>query len=189
MKDAEAFPPLVGFESKKAAQAAAYFALRSNGKIEKLKLIKLLYLAEREAMAELDHPMFYDEFYSLKDGPICSSALNGINGAIDINTWREYLNRNRNVIIPNHKMTRDDFDEISNAELRILESLWDKFATCTSAQIRRYTHDHCGEYEEVFTGRRPITYLSVFKALGKPDPEGLAETVEDVRRVASAFSY
>jgi uncharacterized phage-associated protein len=188
MENREPFPPLVGFDSAKAAQAAAYFALRSGGKIEKLKLVKLLYLAEREAMAALDHPMFYDEFYSLKDGPVCSNALNGINGVTDTGTWSAYIIRNGNILVPTHKMEREEFDEISNAEMSILEQLWERFARSTSAEIRRYTHDHCAEYEEVFRGRRPISYLAVFQALGKSDPEGLVESVEEVRRVESVLS-
>jgi uncharacterized phage-associated protein len=181
-QDWEPFPPLVGFDSAKAAQAAAYFALQSEGKIEKLKLIKLLYLAEREAMLRHDHPMFYDEFYSLKDGPICSNALNGINGGIDRETWAKYVRRNGNIITPVKRFERSDLDELSNAEIDILEALWDNFSGYTASQIRRYTHEQCPEYNEVTTGRLPITYLSVFEALGKPDPKGLAESVEEVRR-------
>lgn len=182
------FPPLVGFESRKAAQAAAFFALCADGKIEKLKLIKLLYLAERYAMDHLDHPMFYDEFYSLKDGPICSNALNGINGGIDKDTWSLYIARNGNIVTPVRKMARADFDELSNADITILESLWAKFAKFTSGQIRRHTHDHCQEYEEVTSGRLPISYAAVFRALRKPDPEGLAETVDEVRRTQSLLA-
>jgi len=70
------FDPLNGFQSRKAAQIAASFAIKSGGRIEKLKLIKLIYLSERQFASDHDRPMLYDEFYSLKDGPICSSSLN-----------------------------------------------------------------------------------------------------------------
>ena len=53
------FPMLIGFQSEKAAQIAAYFAVLSGGQIEKLKLIKLMYLADREKMRQFDRPMFY----------------------------------------------------------------------------------------------------------------------------------
>jgi uncharacterized phage-associated protein len=74
--------PLVGFKLKKAAQLAAYFSVQSEGLIEKLKLIKLIYLTERRFIANHKHPMLYDELYSLPHGPICSSTLNGIDGVI-----------------------------------------------------------------------------------------------------------
>ncbi len=37
------------FNEKKAAQAAAYFLLRAGGRLDVLKLMKLLYLAERRS--------------------------------------------------------------------------------------------------------------------------------------------
>jgi len=62
---------LVGFESRKAAQAAAYFTGLSKSRIDKLKLIKLIYLSEMESIDKRRRPMFFDEFYSMKAGPIC----------------------------------------------------------------------------------------------------------------------
>jgi uncharacterized phage-associated protein len=82
---------LKGYRPEKAAQAAAFFTEQHNGSIDKLKLIKLLYLTERGSIKERSRPMFYDEFYSLKDGPICSNALNGINGQSDAATWHRYV--------------------------------------------------------------------------------------------------
>ena len=60
---------------------SAYFALKSGGVIEKLKLIKLIIFRER-FLSEYHHPMLFDELYSLPHGPICSSTLNGIDGII-----------------------------------------------------------------------------------------------------------
>jgi uncharacterized phage-associated protein len=81
---------LLGFRSRKAAQVSALFLARESGRMDKLKLIKLLYLTERESMAVRGRPIFYDEFYSLKDGPICSTALNSLNGELDKDIWSNY---------------------------------------------------------------------------------------------------
>jgi uncharacterized phage-associated protein len=85
---------LLGFRSRKAAQVSALFLAReSDGRMDKLKLIKLLYLTERESMAARGRPIFYDEFYSLKDGPICSTALNCLNGELDKDIWSNYVRK------------------------------------------------------------------------------------------------
>jgi hypothetical protein len=55
---------LPGYDVGKAAQAAAYFALKSGSSINVLKLCKLLYLAEREFMARYDTPMFYESLWT-----------------------------------------------------------------------------------------------------------------------------
>ena len=46
------WPYLVGFRPRKAAQVAAFFASQENP-IEKLKLIKLIYLSERESLCRI----------------------------------------------------------------------------------------------------------------------------------------
>ena len=182
------FDPLNGFQSRKAAQIAASFAIRAVGKIEKLKLIKLIYLAERQFATDHDRPMLYDELYSLKDGPICSASLNGINGIIDVDLWRKFIARNGNIIIPVKAFVRDDFDQVSDAEMAAVEIVWNKFGSLTSSQLRKYTHDHCPEYSEVLSGRIPITYAEMFAALGSERPAELASSVEDFRRYEAALT-
>lgn len=42
---------------KRAAQTAAFFICRAGGAIEVLKLMKLMYLAERESLARYGEPI------------------------------------------------------------------------------------------------------------------------------------
>ncbi len=74
--------PSAGFRSQKTAQICAFFASRNRSPIDKLKLIKLIYFSEREFLSKYNNSMLFDEFYSLPHGPICSNALNGINGRL-----------------------------------------------------------------------------------------------------------
>src|SRR2546430_9961324 len=108
--------PLIGFRTRKAAQICAYIALKSGGIIEKLKLIKLVYLSERSFLGSYRTPMLFDELYSLPHGPICSSTLNGINGAVHDEVWSEYIARNGNLVIAFKKFDRGSLDEISRSE-------------------------------------------------------------------------
>src|SRR5260370_23958324 len=135
--------PLVGFKSKKAAQLAAYFAVKSSGTIEKLKLIKLIYLTERRFIKNHRHPMLYDELYSLPHGPICSSTLNGIDGVIHCEIWSDYIARNGNVVVSLKKFGRKDFDELSDAEITVVDRIWRRHGEKTSSQLRNYSHQYC----------------------------------------------
>jgi uncharacterized phage-associated protein len=98
---------IVGFRSRKAAQICTYFALQSEGLIEKLKLIKLVYLSERACLALNHRPMLFDELFSLPHGPICSSTLNGIDGEIHGHIWDDFVARNSNEIVALKKFTRE----------------------------------------------------------------------------------
>ena len=182
------FAPLIGFQSRKAAQVAAYFVSLEEA-IEKLKLIKLIYLSEREFLSRYSHPMLFDELYSLEHGPICSSTLNGINGEVDEEEWSQFieLKNNRNVI-PVTNIRREALDEVSDAEMDVLDFVWKKFGKMSASEIRRWTHKNCPEYTEIEKGRLPISYLDLFEALGEKNAEELDQRIRQIRRADSIFT-
>lgn len=181
--------PLVGFRSRKAAQLCAYFAVIAGGIIDKLKVIKLAYLSERKFLAEYHLPMLFDEFYSLPQGPICSSTLNGLDGLLHECLWGEFVKKSgRDKIIATRKFDRDDLDELSDAEIEILEAAWREFGNMSAWEIRNYTHENCSEYTLVEKGRVPISYRSVLEALGDADAELVDREIDELRRVENALS-
>ena len=181
--------PLVGFRSRKAAQVAATFACRSPRlHIEKMKLIKLMYLCERESIDRRGRPIFYDEYYSMKDGPVCSSALNAINGKFDLKTWSAFLRKSgAKDIHATRTFAPDDMDEISKSDQQIIDAIWKKFAHMTSSQLRRWTHDNCHEYTHVENGRLPIRPEDISTALGHSDSTELNSAIKEHRSLELAF--
>ncbi len=179
--------PVVGFRSRKAAQLCAYFGGKSAGTIEKLKLIKLLYFMERKFLSENHHPMLFDEYYSLPHGPICSSTLNGIDGIIHGEIWDNYIARNGNVVVAMKYLSRDDLDEVSDAELAVVDDIWRDFGQMTASQLRNYSHENCPEYTET-TGRIPISYKQILRAVGEEDADVLASDIEDMIDLHVALS-
>ena len=179
--------PLVGFRSRKAAQLCTYFASKSAGTIEKLKLIKLFYFTERKFLSENHHPMSFDEYYSLPHGPICSSTLNGIDGIIHGEIWDNYIARNGNVVVAMKYLSRDDLDEVSDAELAVVDDIWRDFGQMTASQLRNYSHENCPEYTET-TGRIPISYKKILRAVGEEDADVLASDIEDMIDLDLALS-
>jgi uncharacterized phage-associated protein len=183
------FAPLVGFRSRKAAQLCAHFAVKEGGTIEKLKLIKLVYLAERQCLEDWHRPILFDELFSLPHGPICSSTLNGINGNIHEQIWDDFVARNGNEIVAMKKFGRESLDEISDAELDIVGEVWQRFGHMTASQLRNYTHEHCPEYTET-TGRIPISYREVLEAVGAAsvEAEAIDREISELRREESALA-
>ncbi len=174
--------PAIGFRSRKAAQLCAWFAVRSGGTIEKLKLAKLIYLAEREHLLRFEEPMLFDEMYSLPHGPICSSVLNGINGVIHEEIWDDYMTRNGNIIVAIRNFCRDDLDDLSEEDIEIANKLWEQFGSYTSSQLRNYTHEHCKEYVELTDGRMPISYQEILSAIGSDRADDVEAEVAEMRR-------
>jgi len=181
--------PLEGFRSRKAAQICAFFSVKApGGGIEKLKLIKLVYLSERSFIGQHRVPMLFDELYSLPHGPICSSTLNGIDGVTDDAVWSEYIARNGNVVVGVKKFTRDDFDEISDAEIEVLDVIWHDLGHMTASQLRNYSHDNCAEYTDTERKRIPIAYSDILRALGMSDADEFDREIQDYRHMETVLS-
>lgn len=179
---------LVGYRPRKCAQIAALFVRAAGGRIDKLKLIKLLYLVERRSIELRCRPMFYDQYYSLKDGPICSNALNGINGRSDEDAWGSYIRRegDRNVFLA-RELGDNDADELSDSDVEIIRSIWLDFGSMPTTTLRRWTHSHCGEYTEVQEGRVPIEHFSISAAIEGVDGEKLSENIAEYRSMVAGL--
>ena len=83
-----AWEPVLGYDDEKAVQCISYFIRKSGGRLEKLKVIKLLYLADRLSLTERGKPLNFDEYFSMPHGPVTSASLNGINGGLSHPSWK-----------------------------------------------------------------------------------------------------
>jgi uncharacterized phage-associated protein len=58
------------FDDRRVAQMAAYLLSREKGRMNHLKLMKLLYLADRESMKRHGQPISGDRFVAMDHGPV-----------------------------------------------------------------------------------------------------------------------
>lgn len=175
-----------GYDVRKAAQVAAYFALREGQGINVLKVSKLLYLAEREYMANYDAPMFYDALVSMPDGPVASVTLNLLNGEFDDERWAAFVApRDNYTIRAQAGVSVEDLDELSKADLRVLNALWERFGSWDRYALRDWTHEgNIPEWVDPQGSSRPIRHEDIFSHLQKSDPAELATEVETHRKLA-----
>jgi len=61
---------------KKATQALNYFARKKDGKINKMKAVKLIYFADRFHIRKYGRPIVGDAYLAMKYGPVGSIILN-----------------------------------------------------------------------------------------------------------------
>jgi len=177
-----------GYDPLKAAQVAAFFALKQGGEINVLKLAKLLYLTERESMARYDAPMFYDRLVSMDHGPVTSITLNLINGLLPHADWSSVIaDRSGHMVGIGPDVSYGTLDRLSRADLRILDDLWERFGAWSQYELRDYTHQQCPEWEDPRGSSDPIPHERVFKFLDKKHPDALAKEVNDHRRLAALW--
>jgi uncharacterized phage-associated protein len=170
---------------------AAYFAKRSGGRINVLKLTKLIYLADRQFMESYDLPMLWDKLVSMPHGPVNSVTLNFVNGLLGDNAdWDAFIadRENHLVGLANPDISLDELDELSRAESNVLAATWDKFGAMAPWQLRNYTHEHCPEWEDPDGSSAPIPYDRVLKYLGKEHAADTAQEIDSLRALDSALA-
>lgn len=183
--------PTPGFNVKKAAQVAAYFAKRGGGTINVLKLTKLIYLADREFLSRYDMPILWDRLVSMPHGPVNSDTYAWMDGQFGENQdWDAYLSdrNNHDVALANPEVAENDLDELSEAELEILDHTWRAFGHMDRFQLRDYTHKHCPEWENPEGSSSGIPYDRVLKYLNKDHAVDTADDIESLRNLDRVFA-
>lgn len=159
------------YNERKSAQIAAWFIAQAGGTMPHLKLMKLMYLADREAMRSCGFPMTGDRFVSMPNGPVLSNTLSHINDdAFSVDGgWDTWISDKANYEVALlREATPQALDHLSRADLAVLESVWGQFGHMGKYQIRDYTHNprNCPEWKDPNGSSNPIAYKTVFEALG-----------------------
>lgn len=172
------------FTPRKVAQMAAYFADRQGGQINILKLMKLLYLADREAMSRYGAPISFDQFVSMDQGPVLSQTLDLINGSYPEHIsadWDEWISdRENHLIACNREFEQSDLDHLSDADFEVLDSVWEQFGGMNQWELRDYTHHNLQEWEDPKGSSIPIHEAAILRAVGM-DPNEAAELEKEIK--------
>lgn len=178
------------FNERKAAQIAAFFALKEQGQINVLKLVKLIYLTDRKFMADYDRSILNDRLVSMDHGPVNSLTYSYISGTAESDNWKSFIadGAKHMVALTNAKITTDSLDELSEVEVETLEAIWKEFGHMDRFEIRDYTHENCPEWEDPHGSSTPIRYAQLFKFLGKKHSEELEDCIISERQALAKLS-
>ncbi len=180
---------LAGYDVKKAAQVAAFFAIEAGGKINILKLTKLMYLADRDHLEQYDYPILFDKIVSMPHGPVNSLTYNYSSGGLEDDFWNYYItDRDMHDLGVTKKFNIDELDQLSDAEVQVMKLIWTKFGHMNQFELVDYTHKYCKEWNDPNGSSEPISYETVFKFLGKDDSAMLSRAIEEERLLKRAWA-
>lgn len=169
----------VKYREDKATQAAARLLELHGGRMNYMKLIKLLYLAERAALVRWGRPITFDQYYSLPHGPVLSLTYNRIVDEPDPEQrsyWHQYISAPQNYVVELERHAPND--QLSQAEEELLDSIYGEFGQLDQWQLRDATHE-LPEWVDPDGSSVPITARDILLA------EGYSE--QDVREIESAL--
>jgi uncharacterized phage-associated protein len=181
-----------GFNSKKAAQVIAYLALKSpSHRLHVVKAVKLVYLADRMCLESYGFPIIDDDRVSMPHGPVNSTTYRYINGECESADWSSLLRdrSNHEVSLKSHAHV-DDWDELSDAEIDILDTVWDRFGGMNQWQLRDWTHEkkNVPEWEDPNGSSMPIPMSRILRMLRVDAAEDQASLIEDHRNIDILFN-
>ena len=157
------------FQETKTAQMAAYLLLKSGRAMPHMKLVKLLYLAEKRSLLKNGGQMSYDNLVSLPKGPVLSTTLNIINGKIapQPDGWAHYIGAKKNHAVSlKAGIEAAQLRKLSRADRGVLDTIWRAFGRMNQFQISDYTHDHCPEWQDPGKSSLPISIERLFVSNG-----------------------
>ena len=184
----------MAYNEKRAAQTAAFFISHAGGTIEILKLMKLMYLAERESLARYGEPIMGDVLVSMKHGPVLSKTLEHVNGFTDSEDgeWESWISvraGHQLGLRPAHDRG-DQLTQLSDADMEILNFIWNRFGNYDKYKLRDITHQTCLEWEDPGETSQLIPYSRVLNSAGyKPEViRELEQRMRDEEELNKMFS-
>lgn len=181
------------FKEEKVAQMAAYFLSQQDKPMPVLKLMKLLYLSDRQSMQKSGFPITFDRMVSMPHGPVLSETLGFINGTLGPESaWESWISdrANHEVSLKRHFNEVSELGSLSQADVEIMSKVWAEFKHMNQFEISDYTHDHCNEWKDPDGSSYPISYKDVFIALGKSEVDSAEcdAEIEHQKELENLFS-
>jgi len=179
------------YDEQRTAQAAAFFLHKAGGRLPVLKLMKLLYLAERESFRLHGEPISGDRLVSMPHGPVLSVTLNIVNGwgGNSRGGWNDWIeDRSGNELAlrdPSLIRTEQDLLALSEDDVDILNETWSKFGHLGKYELVEYTHSPaCPEWEDPEGSSLPLPLTRLLRAVGY-DEDGVGAVLERIQEQES----
>jgi len=165
---------------RKATDAIARLIERSGKDVDYLRVVKLIYLADRESILKRGIPIVGGKYFSMWMGPVISEVMDFVKQR-NAPHWKE-------VISPLHGNALNlvggtHYDSLTSSEIEILDFIVERFSALSTEDLVEWCHENCPEYEKVAPkGRKPIAIETMLKAERKR-PETIAKLVARAREL------
>ncbi len=170
------------YKTKKVIQAAAVLLRLAQGRrMSYLRLLKLLYIADRESLAQALRPIIGTRPVAMKNGPLHSEVLDLVNGQHpDEPLWSSHIRKDGYHV----ELTTDPgVSELSRFEIDLLVKTYELFAPIDDWQLVEKTHDF-HEWDKNYPDKSANTSQTIpFDDL--IDAVGLAAEKESILEEAS----
>jgi len=135
--------------NQKLFQTVHLLLERELGNMNYMKLIKLLYIADKRKISSIGTPITGDTYCSMKNGPVLSGLLDFINqrnhNIQELTDWNELFEQDGQYSIAIRGEVDPGTGDLSKREKALLNTVFDEFREYTPFQMVDYIHN-----EELF---------------------------------------
>lgn len=170
------------FDEAKATQAGIAILRMRGGRMHYIKLIKLLYLVDREAILKWGAPITTDHWVSMKNGPVGSNVLNLITEETrEKPIWSKYISPplgdwevelKTNVNFPN--------DCLSRAEENLIKKVYDEYGYRNRWDLIDNVMHNLPEWSDPGNSSVPIRVRDILES-GNENQEEISAVTRELR--------
>jgi len=162
---------ILPFNERKATEAAARLLKLRGGRMSYMKLIKLLYLVDREALLRWGEPVTTDRYVSMDRGPVVSRIYSLINEGAPPgveSVWEKHISPPENYEV--FLRREPEPSELSPAEEALIDGVFLKFGRMSRWELVDYCHE-LPEWKNPEGSALPIDTSDILRASGKSREE------------------
>jgi uncharacterized phage-associated protein len=170
------------FDEAKATQIACMFLRLRGGRMHYIKLIKLLYLLDREALDRWGIPVTTDHFASMEHGPIVGRIFNLITDDKPTPVWGRYISAplgDHEVELRKNSNPMST-DRLSSAEEELVREIFKEFGHRDRWDLIENHMHKLPEWRDPQGSSFPIHIRQILTALGHSEDD-IRATLRELR--------
>jgi uncharacterized phage-associated protein len=164
------------FEAEKVTEAAAFLLGLRGGRMHYIKLLKLLYIADREALGEWGIPISHDNYVSMDNGPVLSQTYNLVKDGGRV--WSEFISAPFDDYEIQLTATQPKRKKLSLAEENILQRVFERYGHMNRWDLVDLVHKF-PEWHDPQGSSLRIEIEEILEAL-KTSPESIKAIVSEL---------
>jgi len=180
------------FNARKATEVASLLIQSEGGKMNVMKLVKMVYLLDRLSIARRGIPVVGGVYYSMRNGPVISELLDVINAGRLADeadcSWEQFISSRTGHEVALVGQAPVEF--VSESEIQLIAEIYKEHGQKDQWQIRNWCHQNCGEWTPLQAGRERIQVEEIAINVGKSEAEvkRISEEATESNLLSAVFS-
>jgi len=181
----------------KVSQIAGYILSKEDEQtMSILKLMKLLYFVDKTSLIKYGCPVSYDNMMAMPFGMVLSNTYNLASGTVKSkpNGWESWISdkQNHNVSLKKQNTSIESFDELSEADIEIVDEVWQQYGDKNQWELADMQHDPkiCPEWKDPQGSSIPVSYDDIFLSIGldKDTASSLSQEIDNRNAINRALN-